>query len=332
MNPELFFEAMGEVDDTFYQEAQVYRQGPRRWGKFAWIAACAAVVCSVSLAPLRPGLPGQEAPLAQTGPPAASVPTPFAGESAPVPPVSVNEITAPHAVIHNIALLWEDYVPTTYEELLEYFYVSLPVPEVLPHLTLQEHDFGIFRSPERGAYFDGNGVVFANADGSEQFRIGLGKVFLHVYDVFELTEDELTFTDINGRKLALFHYTSEEGADCYYTEFLQGDVAFTVGSEAISVGEYLRCLEALVDPVPSDTGPAHSLTGEVDAIDPYANRIGLLVDEENGRQRGYGVNLPAEWSAAEYSLGETLTVTYTGEPATICTIWPGQLIAVTRLP
>ena len=34
------------------------------------------------------------------------------------------------------------------------------------------------------------------------------QVFKHTSDVFDLSADELQFTEINGRELAVFHYTN----------------------------------------------------------------------------------------------------------------------------
>lgn len=332
MNPELFFDAIGEVDESFYHEALVYRQRPFPRGKFAAAAACAAFVFCVSLTPLQQDLPGQEVCSAEAAPPGATVSDPPAAGSAL--PVRFNEVSAPSAVTSGMALAVEDYSPMTYEELLEYFAVSLPISDTFPYLTLQNHDFGVYQSPNRGIYFDGNVVMFTRKNGTGRIRIGLAKVSLHLYDIFKLTEEALVFTNVNGRELALFHYTGKEGEDCYYAEFLQGDVAFTVGSEALSAREYLQCLEVLVESVLPAADSVHTLTGEIIAIDPYANHIGLLgnADGDPQHRRGYGIDLPDEWSAAEYSPGDTITVTYTGEPATICTIWAGQLMDITRLP
>lgn len=94
----------------------------------------------------------------------------------------------------------------------------------------------VFTKPDnRGIYYDGNFIEFRNSGGTQDINIVLSKVFKHTSDVFDLSADELQFTEINGRELAVFHYTNENGTDCYYAEFLQNDVAFVVSSENISM-------------------------------------------------------------------------------------------------
>ena len=49
MNAKLFSEAMSEVNDKYYEEAENYHCPKNRWIKFASLAACAAIVLAVSL-------------------------------------------------------------------------------------------------------------------------------------------------------------------------------------------------------------------------------------------------------------------------------------------
>ena len=95
------------------------------------------------------------------------------------------------------------------------FHSSIPISETLSYLTLQSTDFSIFQTENRGVYYDGNSVVFQNSDGMQSVNIVLSKVFKHTYDLFDLRDDELKFTDVNGRELAVFHYKNENGAECY---------------------------------------------------------------------------------------------------------------------
>ena len=334
MNPELFSEAMSEVNDKYYEEAAAYHCQTRRGIKFASFAACAAIVLAVSLATVWKQFPGQPVPQPDNNPPITTDSDELSNNTEQVISLCINEIAAPDAVMNNINLSGDDFIEMSYEELLTYFNASLPITETLPYLTLQREDFGVFRSKDRDIYYDGNSIVFQNSDGSQSIHIVLSKVFKHTYDVFDLREDELRFTTINGRELAIFHYKNESGAECYYAEFLQDDVAFTIHSENVSAGDYGKCLKALVDKTQQSGGSVHSITGEIVAIDPYANHIGIRLDEEQALEysRGYGIDLPDGQSAGEYSLGDRIEVAYTGEPATILTIWAQQLVEITLLP
>ena len=334
MNAKLFSEAMSEVNDKYYEEAENYHCPKNRWIKVASFAACTAIVLAVSLATLWKQFPGQALPKPENNPPVITNPNEQSDNPEQVISLDLNEISAPDAVIHNINLSGDDFTPISYEELLNYFDVSLPITETLPYLTRQSKDFGIFQSENRDVYYDGNSVTFQNSDGTQSINVGLSKVFKHTYDIFDLRDDELRFTDINGRKLAVFHYKNENGAECYYAEFLQDDVAFIVRSENISAADYGKCLEALVNKTQQSNNSVHTITGEIITIDPYANHIGIRLDEDKAPEysRGYGIDLPDGQSADGYSLGDRVEVTYTGEPATILTIWAEQFVDITLLP
>lgn len=333
MNAKLFFEAMGEVGDAYYEEAANYRCPKRRWITAASLAACAAVVVTAAFAALWKPLSGQTVPRPEHDPPVLADPDDRWEDAEQSIRLNVNESSAPAAAANNIALMTEDYTAMSYEELLAYFAVSLPIPEALPDFTRRSGEFGIFRSENHGVYYDGNSVAFRNSDGTQGICVGLSKVFKHTYDIFALREDELKFTEINGRELAVFHYKNENGAECYYTEFLQEDVAFLIRGENLSAEDYAKCLQVLVNQTQQSGSAVHAVTGVVDAIDPYANRIGIRLDEEQALEysRAYGVELPDGRSAEEYSIGDRVEVTYTGEPATILTIWAEQLVEITVL-
>ena len=334
MNAKLFSEAMSEVNDKYYEEAENYHCPKNRWIKFASLAACAAIVLAVSFATLWKQIPGQIMSQPDNNPQIITNPDEKPDNTEQVISLNINEIAAPDAVISNINLSGDDFTAISYEELLTYFDVSLPITETLPYLTLQSKDFGIFQSENRDVYYDGNSVVFQNSDGTQSINVDLSKVFKHTYDAFTLSADKLKFTEVNGRELAVFHYTDENGADCYYTEFLQNDVAFMVGSENISAEDYAKCLQALVNKTQQSSNSVHTITGEIMAIDPYANHIGIRLDEDKAPEysRGYGIDLPDGQSADGYSLGDRVEVTYIGEPATILTIWAEQFVDITLLP
>lgn len=333
MTTKLFSETISEVGDKYYEEAENYHCKKHGWVKFTSLAACAAIVLAVSFATLWK-LPSQTTPQPEYTPPVITNPDNQSDNTEQGISLNINEIKEPNATIGFIALMTDDYTTMSYEELLRYFDVSLPITETLPYLTLQSKDFGIYQTDNRGIYYDGNFVEFQNSDGTQSINIVLSKVFKHTSDVFTLTEDELKFTDINGRELAVFHYKNENGAECYYTEFLQDDVAFVVSSENISAEDYTKCLQALVNKTQQSNNPVNTITGEIVVIDPYANHIGVRLDEEQTPEYNsvYGIDLPDGQSAEDYSLGDRVEVTYTREPATILTIWAEQFVDIKLLP
>ena len=334
MNAKLFSEAMGQVSDKYYEEAENYNCQKQRWIKFTSLAACAAIVLAVSFAALWQKLPGSSMPQPDYKPPLITNPDDQSNDTEQVINLKVNEIATPDAVSSNIALAGDDYTAMSYEELLTYFDVSLPITKTLPFLTLQSKYFGIFESEERDIYYDVNSIVFRNSDGTQSINIVLSKVSKQTSDVFDLSEDKLKFTDINGRELAVFHYKNESGAECYHAEFLQDDVAFVISSENLSAEDYAKCLQALVNKTQQSSNSVRTIAGEIVAIDPNTNHIKIRLDEDQAMQysRVYGVDLPDGQPADGYSLGDRLEVTYTGEPATILTIWAEQFVSITVLP
>ena len=139
---------------------------------------------------------------------------------------------------------------------------------------------------------------------------------------------------IAGTYAVIINVTNENGTDCYYAEFLQNDVAFVVSSENISMEDYAKCLQVLVEKAQQNSGSVNTITGEIVVIDPYANHIGVRLDEEQAPEysRVYGIDLPDGQSAGDYSLGDRVEVMYTGEPATILTIWADQFVDIRLLP
>lgn len=228
---------------------------------------------------------------------------------------------------HLFALMVDDYIPMTYPELLKYFDISLPLTELFPDLSLSNDAFGIYQSDKRGVYYDSNNITFASKDETKNISIGLSKVTKNICNLFDLTENELQFTTVNDRELAIFHYMDEKGSSCYYTEFLQNDIAFSVGCKNISAEEFVKYLQALVGkPQFFDTGHTHSVSGKVTFVDPQANRIGIEFNN-----CAYGIELPEESFADNYSLGDLVEVTFFGEPVTVCTIWKQQIVHIEAL-
>lgn len=333
MNAKLFSEAMNEVDNKYYVEAENYHGQKQRYIKLTSLAACAAIVAAAVLGTLWK-TPGQTMPQPGYDPPIITSPDDSSNHTEQAISLNVNEIEEPNVVSGNIALGADDFTAMSYEDMLTYFDTSLPIPETLPYLTLRSETFGIFQQEDHDIYYDGNFVVFQSSDGTQSINIDLSKVNKHTYDAFILSADELKFTEINGRELAVFHYTDENGADCYYTEFLQNDVAFMVGSENISAEDYGKCLQVLVEKAPQGTGSVHTITGEVTAITHNTNSIWVLLDEDEAPEysRRYEINLPSGYSAEGYSMGDCVEVTYRGEPATICTIWAEQFVDIKSVP
>ncbi len=226
-----------------------------------------------------------------------------------------------------IDLSGEDFVELSYLKLLDYYGVELSVETLFPELSRQEPaqgSYGIYQDPARGVYYDKNSLSFQNEDGTVTLDIAFSKAVHRPSGSLSLTGPTLEFTAVNGRRLALFRYT-DEASVCYYAEFLQNGVGWYLGSAGMDEADFLRLLLAVA--APGDGAETHTVSGTVIAIDPYAGSMGVQPEDDLA---GHQIRLPDTISPEDYALGDRVTVTYVGEPATIHTIWAEQLLDITK--
>lgn len=363
------FEAVGELDDNLLLDAEEFlnspkKQKPRPWVRWGGLAACAAVaVCALWI--MSPGeAPGQRP---QDAPPPETVQTPNVDRPAVEPEAATRPIVQMNfnqlgkeperGATAMFNLSGEDFVPMTREELLDYFGVSLPVEEVLPAYFAvgpEEGDGfgrGIYRSESRDTYFDTNTFSFELSGGMVGVYVTLDRAFHMAASPWELPADLLEFTTINGRELALFRYPDEEGNQYFYTEFLQNDVGYRVCGKNMCEQEYAAVLEALLEeretlvPIRSRTftgvysgGIGHqTLTtthedGSVSAEESWHGPLHLAL-EDGAEYPSLRIELTPEQAEefSDLSLGDRVEVTFTGEPATIGTVWTQQLVCLKRV-
>lgn len=275
------------------------------WAKIASAAACLALIAVLGISSYG-GL--SLAPKPQT--------------------TAVNEISASDisGKSNFICLKNEDYVPISYAELSDYFGAS--PTESLPGFALANEDFGIYRTEARGVYYDGNNLTYTSADGEKTVSIGLSKVMKHSSELNIPAGEELKFTEVNNRELAIFRYADEGGNTHFHTEFMQNDVAFSVGAANISAEDFVKCLQGLVEDVQLfGADREHSITGEVIASDPNAEYIVIKRDDGSA----YGIMLPDGESTADYSLGDKVKVSFEGEPASALTVYKQQITGIEKL-
>lgn len=377
------FLALGEVDDGILEDAEAFLRTPARrhtlaerhapaWVRWGSLAACATLaLCWFTTgrtADLTDPRALEELPVSQSEEPSQAVGEPVVDAPAtesekltrPVVEMNFNELTEalPQATYSLFALLTEDFVPMTQQELLDYYGVALPVEELFPLLSAvgpEEGDGfgrGIYRREGGEPYFDTNTFSFESADGVLAVYVSLDKVFHLPASSWELPGDELRFTGINGWELALFRYPDEEGNGCFHTEFRQNGVNFCVTGKNLAEGEFAALLEALLEPRENHApGEVRTVTGTVSAgiskqtltasqLDGDAS-AGTFVEVSYQGPLGLAVNDGGDYSflrieltpeqafrLAELSVGDQVTVRFTGEPATIGTVWNQQLVSI----
>lgn len=245
----------------------------------------------------------------------------------------------------------EDFCPMSAEESLAYFGITLPEEGLLPGLRLTgggcfggEH--GVYRSESRGVFYDLNSYQFTNQG---------KKVFLTLSRTFHLRPSEDTvakgpnpieFTEIQGWKLVFYRFTDLffdeeveqwERYECVYTEFELDGVIYTVSAVGLEDQELAQVLMALLPQKECVQDPV-VVTGTVTHVDSqkihYTYNFGkehVYVEKHDYIKVDCGGTSLIVWLLGEanrFSMGDSVTVTYNGEPATVHNIWPGQLVSV----
>ena len=357
MKKEEFFEVLGELDKDIVKEAGSDRR-ERKAGRPIWLqwGAAAACLCLAAgaFAAVRLWKPDgapvpnpngtverepghSEYPAAETMPGAA----PDGPENGDVFPAVFNDIdAAPVGESAMIALLEEDFRPMSAEESLAYFGVALPEDGIVPGVDLTgggcaDNGHGVYGSDSRGVYFDTNWYEFTG--GGKRVTLTLRTLYHLIPSPEQVANgpERIEFTEFRGWDLALFRYTDENGARCVYTEFVLDGVICTVSASGLGNNELPLMLLSLLPQKEDVPGPV-TVTGTVTHVDSRTGDYFDGVEHHYSEDHDFitadcggthlTVWLPGE--AGRFSVGDSVTVTYCGEPATAYNIWPGQLVSV----
>lgn len=347
------FQAIGELDDGLLLDAETaWERGASRqsahWPR--WMAAAACLLLVTAAAVYWPQGRDAPPPVRAEVPAADTGGEPSDGETcepadlpAPVEPV-FNDLAGElyPGPVGMYALLAEDYVPMTWEEALDHFGAKLPVEEAAPELRRESGgDHGIYQSGERGCYYDVNFFRFSSETGEKSLTVSLRTTLIMAPSPSEVRSSPETLepTRVNGWDLILFDLSGGDGSPRYYTEFLQNGAAWYVTGQGLTGDEFVRVLSALLEEKTAADGPA-TVTGTVAAVD---SRYGDYFDGQEHHytedhdyielelDQGGGLTVWLPGEADRYAKGDRVTVTYTGEPATVGHIWPGQLGGVAKV-
>ena len=359
MKKEELFEILGELDDDIVKEAgsnrKEHKAGKPVWLKWGAAAACLCLAAAGAFAAVRlwglggapvPGPngtmerdPGHSEYLAAETLPGSTPNEPDSGNV--VFPAVFNDVdAAPVGDLEMIALFTEDFCPMSAEESLDYFGVTLPEDGIVPGLELTGggcagNGHGVFRGGDRGVYFDANYYEFTG--GGKRVTLALRTRFHFIPSPEQVASgpEHIEFTEFRGWELALFQYTDENGVQCVYTEFARDGVTCTVTASGLGNSELALVFISLLPQREYVPGPV-TVTGTVTHVDSrtgdyfdgvehhYSEDHDFITIDCGGTQ--LTVWLPGE--ADRFSVGDTVTVTYNGEPATAYNIWPGQLVNV----
>lgn len=356
MNKNDLFLAFDELDDDILERSET--PAPRRkalslrkWGALAaclCLAAAGAVAAAHLWGPGGTPVPNpngavEREPEPNKYPPASIVPgfTPDEpGGNAALPAVFNHVDAAPVGESAMIALMGDDFRPMSAEESLAYFGVTLPKDGIAPGLELTGggcfgNGHGVYKRGDQGVYFDVNYYEFTG--GGKSVTLTLRTRFHLIPSTEQVANgpEHIAFTEIRGWDLALFRYADENGVQCVYTEFVLDGVTCTVSASGLGNNELALVFVNLLPQREYVPGPV-TVTGTVTHVDSRTS------DYFDGTRHHYSedhdyitadfggtsltVWLPGE--ADRFHVGDSVTVTYNGEPATAYNIWPGQLVSV----
>lgn len=175
-----------------------------------------------------------------------SVPVDATYDEKPEDPAANNTIVvnniAENPQLMYIALMWDDFVAMTQEELTAYYGVDY-VPEVPADLQTRETHSGIYK---RGGgtgevYCDRNRLEYSNEDQSRAVSLTVAKGRIPV--LFGMpTDAEPEKSVIQNREVTIFQ--PEEGI--YFAEFLLGDAGFVVFACGLTQEELVGVLASLI--------------------------------------------------------------------------------------
>ena len=273
MSANLFFEAVGELGDRYYEEAARYRRGraARGWGKWA-VAACLAVAAAAALSVLPSFLNRQGAP-------------PPIGPGGDLSPGAPEIRIGANSVFLNDIAGFSDAARRRYDPAL-YDWVEWDREEVTGYyggeLTPAYIPAGLIASPQNGTAVviaDKSGSVVLDTvwlafyqgyyeDGSPKQTEGIAarkgisvrvsKLGLFSDCAYLLPESEVRVSDIRGTAVT-FGYRSmpcgpydpetHEPAghyDMYVAEFERGEIQYQIVAEQVELEELVKVVSSIV--------------------------------------------------------------------------------------
>ena len=205
---------------------------------------CLLVLMCFAMGGLQSGQPEQTGgTVLQQG---GSVPVDATYDAVPEDPAANNTIVVNNIAgtpqLMDIALMWDDFVAMTREELTAYYGVDY-VPEVPADLQAWEAHSGIYkRNGGTGeVYCDRNILQYSNKDFSRLIALNVakGRVPLHFGAPVQM---EMERSVIHNHEVTIFQ--TEDGS--YFAELLHGDAGFVIFADGLTQEELVGVLASLI--------------------------------------------------------------------------------------
>lgn len=272
MNTKLFFEAINEVSDSYYEEAANYRCKRKKPYLLKWstAAACTAIVCIAVFSVLFDFWERQKADISPN--------------SDPLPPVSQPTDVMEHVFINEISGLADGQFkwafPSSYDNVLwdeaaifSYYGKDLTPPYIPNGLTpAPGNGIATVFADENGniawdtvtlnfyhAYYeDGSPKLTENVSAVKGFSVKASKLGLLNDCYYILPEDEVKSSDINGTAVTFGYRSISYGPydpnthapagyyDLYVAEFEQNGIKYQIIAEQMEIEEVVKVVSSMI--------------------------------------------------------------------------------------
>lgn len=141
----------------------------------------------------------------------------------------------------NIALMMDDFVPMSRDEINEYYGVNI-FPTVPSDLAGKEADFGIFKRKGTGeVYWDGNRVDYCNENFSRAVSVNVDKDCVP-FDFCNLFDEPESKSVIDNVEVGIAQTPYGE----FYAEFMLEGAGFRVFTSGLTQDELVKIVSSLI--------------------------------------------------------------------------------------
>jgi hypothetical protein len=160
-----------------------------------------------------------------------------------------------NGVTNEIALMTDDCVKMTADELNDYYGISV-FPAYLPTSVGDKYygEFGVYdntmREINRGVYYDQNSMLYISDTGYSQYKqtgeMTSPRIAVTVSKIRQIhfdmpVRENLQYSDIDGNQVLFAAYEESIGTH-FYAEFAKDDVNFQIESDRITQDEFVATI------------------------------------------------------------------------------------------
>ena len=151
-----------------------------------------------------------------------------------------DEILDTSQKINGIALMYEDFIKMSEEELVAYYGTNV-FPKVPDDLKKWEENYGIFKRDNGEIYYDGNIINYSNEDFSRKVNLAIAKETNMPYDVLVMSKKE-EVSIINAQEMVI----AKDPDNNYMVYFKYRDVGFTLMTQGLKLDEIEKMVASLI--------------------------------------------------------------------------------------